>query len=89
MGTSAVMYFLINQFAIIQHNNDKSSSNCMLLFVVNIIGAPHWFSDCSFWEYVPLNSSVFFFFFFLVFLAFLGPLPRHMDIPRLGVESEL
>ena len=25
------------------------------------------------------------FFFFLVFLPFLGPLPRHMEVPRLGV----
>ena len=25
------------------------------------------------------------FFFFLVFLSFLGPLPRHMKVPRLGV----
>jgi len=26
---------------------------------------------------------------FFVFLPFLGPLPRHMEVPRLGVESEL
>ena len=26
-----------------------------------------------------------FFFFFFVFLPFLGPLPRHMEVPRLGV----
>ena len=31
----------------------------------------------------------FFFFFFFGFLPFLGPLPRHMEVPRLGVESEL
>ena len=31
----------------------------------------------------------FFFYFFFVFLLFLGPLPRHMEVPRLGVESEL
>ena len=24
-----------------------------------------------------------------VFLPFLGPLPRHMEVPRLGVQSEL
>ena len=30
----------------------------------------------------------FFFFFFLVFLPFLGLLPRHMEVPRLGVESD-
>ena len=28
-------------------------------------------------------------FFFFVFLLFLGPLLRHMGVPRLGVESEL
>ena len=25
----------------------------------------------------------------LLLLLFLGPLPRHMEVPRLGVESEL
>ena len=30
--------------------------------------------------------EVFFFFFFLVFL---GPHPQYMEVPRLGVESEL
>ena len=46
--------------------------------------------------HLPLASFSFFFFFFLfffffsffVFLPFLGPLPRHMEVPRLGVESE-
>ena len=33
--------------------------------------------------------SLIFFFFFLVFLSFLGLFPRHMEVPRLGVESEL
>ena len=28
-------------------------------------------------------------FFFLSFLLFLGPLPRHKEVPRLGVELEL
>ena len=27
--------------------------------------------------------------FFFVFLPFLGPLLRHMEVPRLGVEMEL
>ena len=31
----------------------------------------------------------FFFFFFCPFLPFLGLLPQHMEVPRLGVESEL
>ena len=30
-----------------------------------------------------------FFFFFSVFLPFPGPFPRHMEVPRLGVQSEL
>ena len=29
------------------------------------------------------------FFFFFVFLPFLGPLPWYMEVPRLGVQSEL
>ena len=29
------------------------------------------------------------FFFFFVFLPFLGLLLRHMEVPRLGVESQL
>ena len=36
------------------------------------------------------ETAVFVFFCFLVFfLLFLGPLPWHMEVPRLGVESEL
>ena len=33
--------------------------------------------------------AIVFFFFFLSFCYFFGPLPRHMEAPRLGVESEL
>ena len=29
------------------------------------------------------------YYFFFVFLPFLGPLPQHMEVPRLGVQSEL
>ena len=36
--------------------------------------------------FLPVYS---FFFFFFVFLPFLGPLLRLMEVPRLGVESEL
>ena len=42
----------------------------------------HWCG--SLWVF-----SFFFFFFFSVFLPFLGQLPRHMEVPRLGVSSEL
>ena len=36
---------------------------------------------------LKLQLVAFFFFFF--FFVFLGPQLRHMDVPRLGVESEL
>ena len=55
-----------------------------------------------FWIYAFIFSLLlldFFFFVFLLFvvccllllllLLFLGPLPRHMEVPRLGVELEL
>ena len=35
--------------------------------------------------FVNIRHGAFFFFFF----CFLGPLPRHMQVPRLGVELEL
>ena len=35
------------------------------------------------------NSGFNSFFFFLSFCYFFGPLPRHMEVPRLGVQSEL
>ena len=40
---------------------------------------------------IAFDSSVFilFYFFFFVFLPFLGLLLRHMEVPGLGVESEL
>ena len=38
----------------------------------------------SMYEHVHVN-----FFCVCVFLTFLGPLPWHMGVPRLGVESEL
>ena len=34
-------------------------------------------------------ESVFLFFSLPLFLVFLGPPPQHMEVPRLGVESEL
>ena len=34
-------------------------------------------------------GNVDFFFFFFCLFVFLGPHPRHMEAPRLGVQSEL
>ena len=43
-------------------------------------------------ESTPQRTETFvdqdFFFFFFVFLPFLGLLPQHMEVPRLGVQSE-
>ena len=35
------------------------------------------------------QSILEFIFYFLFFLPFVGLLPRHMEVPRLGVQSEL
>ena len=35
------------------------------------------------------HDHLLFFFFFFVFLSFLGPHLRHVEVPRLWVESEL
>ena len=55
-----------------------------------------FFVSCVKVSLVPLKIAGFFFFFLsfvflllLLLLLFLGPLPRHMEVPKLGVESEL
>ena len=35
------------------------------------------------------NIPFIYLFYFLSFLPFLGPMPQHMEVPRLGVELEL
>uniref|UniRef100_A0A8D1MTI6 Uncharacterized protein n=1 Tax=Sus scrofa TaxID=9823 RepID=A0A8D1MTI6_PIG len=54
------------------------------------------FDKCLFQPIFSPDCLVFFFFFFFFFfwlllllLLSLGPLPRHMEVPRPGVESEL
>ena len=43
----------------------------------------------AFYLFIYLFYYYYFFVFLLLLLLFLGPLPRHMEVPRLGVESEL
>ena len=38
---------------------------------------------------IQLTLHICFFIFIFIFSVFLGPYPRHMEIPRLGVASEL
>jgi len=41
------------------------------------------------WQYINVTKQhILHFFFFLSFYLFLEPLPWHMEVPRLGVESE-
>ena len=45
---------------------------------------------CSATTGTPLRTSFFLsFFFFFIFSPFLGPLPWHMEVPRLGIKLEL
>ena len=41
------------------------------------------------WTIYPLIHICFHFFFFFFFFVFLGPYPQHMEVSRLGIESEL
>ena len=41
-------------------------------------------------EMIPITTDFpYFLFFFFFFFIFLGPHPWHMEVPRLGVDSEL
>ena len=44
---------------------------------------------CLFFQFLSLCFFFFFFFFCFVFFFFLGSHQQHMEIPRLGVKSEL
>ena len=67
---------------------------CACVFFLSLTQSPSLLS-----LFLPLSPKLpssyssyrFFFFFFglFVFLPFLGLLPQHMEVPRLGVQSEL
>ena len=74
----------------------KAKSECILYKEVHFIQGRKTLSSSyilSKWQFRHHYSSVFSCccccFFFFVFLPFLGPLLRHIEIPRLGVQSEL
>ena len=45
-----------------------------------------FFDSVTSWIHHNVKTRILFYF---VFLPFLGPLPRYIEIPRLGVQSEL
>ena len=47
------------------------------------------FSSCRLLEEFFISEVFFLFVCLFVFLPFLGPLLQHMEVPRLGVQSEL
>ena len=60
--------------------------------LISLVQALPW-TDCTLLYHfaiieVPL-LNVIFFGFVCLFVAFLGPYPRHLEFPRLGVQSEL
>ena len=65
-----------------------SYGNCVFSFLRNLHPVLHSGST-TVAALRRLCSDFFFFFFFDLFLLFLGLLPWHMEVPRLGVESEL
>ena len=73
-----------------QRSKERKAQLAMLL---RKRGWDGWLTDTNANEDVRrcLNESLFCFVFclFFFFFLFLGPLPRHMEVPRLGGESEL
>ena len=47
------------------------------------------FQTMAYWRCLSVLTDTSFFVFVFVFLTFLGPHPWHMELPRLGVKSEL
>ena len=58
-------------------------------FLPIIVSGPFRYQDYDTLYGQCINGSVFLLLFFVVFLPFLGLLPWHMEVPRLGVELEL
>ena len=65
------------------------------------VGSPAWETSHAIgtekkkvYIYIYILKSIYIYkyiyiYFFFVFLPFLGPFPQHMEVPRLGVQSEL
>ena len=88
------MFNRLRTWFLVLHVLQRSSSLWIFFFyfIYNTI-----LTNGTFWIYCYPNIFIFALccvcvcvcVYFFVFLSFLGPLPRHMEVPRLGVESEL
>ena len=68
----------------------KCSISGNLLLIINV----HCLSRNIYYVKLLCTSvfkvfGFFFFFFFFLSLSFLGPHPWHMEVPRLGIQSQL
>ena len=69
--------------------NKKINLQKIMCFCKQLPSTCHFsgnFCKLMFMEFISIKIS---FFFFCLFALFLGLLPWHMEVPRLGVESEL
>ena len=64
---------------------------CLEFFFITVLYFSKYMPFTFLGRFIPKYFILFYFilFFLLLLLLFLGPLPRHMEVPRLGVESEL
>ena len=68
----------------------KTREECSLLTCCCFPASPQELLEaepCS--QGVAAMDAVLYLFIYLFILPFLGPLPRHMEVPRLGVQLEL
>ena len=68
-----------------KHQGPRRNSDYLIVFSAVAL-AILWAFESPIFNFPFPQLGNFFFFFFLVFL---GPCSRHMEIPRLGVESDL
>ena len=75
------------------HNHENPNKAFFFFFFFNSLGMVHgiFMMLILYSLFSPLSLLVAFFlsFFFLFFFCFLGLHPRYMEVPRLGVKSEL